>query len=197
MQRVLETLFLLIALTGAEAWFLQGYFAGQPEWEPALAFFAALGLLLARDPIRSAVNRPRSQHDRALFDRFLQSFPSNSASARFLRDHDIGAPFRSSDLTQLDDFAETWNNAEYKFHSKELEKLRVALLKAAEEFRRKLALSVSGAGGPGFLSMGLRDWEDRPEMLAKRDQLNALGSAVYKAHQALVESGNRVLRKDT
>ena len=196
MQRVLETLFLLIALAGTEAWFLQGYFVGQPEWEPALAFFAALGMLLAREPIRSAIDRPRSHHDRVLFDRFLQSFPSNGASARFLRDHDIGAPFRSSDLTQLDDFAETWNNAEHKFHSKELDKLRVALLKAAEEFRGELAVSVSRAHGPGFLSMGLRDWEDRPEMLAKRDQLNALGSAVHKAHQALVESGNRILRKD-
>lgn len=196
MQRLLETFSLLIAVTGAEAWFLQGYFAGKPEWEPALAFVSAFGVLLGRDPVRSAINRPRSEHDRALFDQFLQSFPSNGASARFLRDHDLGAPFRSSDLTQLDDFAETWNNAEHKFHSKELEKLRVALLKATEEFRSKLAVSVSGTGGPEFLSMGLRDWEDRPEVLAKRDELNALGSAVYKAHQALVESGNRILRKD-
>lgn len=196
MQRRIETIFLLIAVTGAEAWFLQGYFAGEPEWEPALAFAAAFGAILVRDSVLSASNRPRSEHDRALFDRFLQSFPSNGASARFLKEHDLGAPFRSTDLTQLESFAERWNNAEHKFHAKELEQTRVALLKAAEEFLGKLAVSVSPVGSSGFLSMGLRDWEDRPDVLAKRDELNELGSAVYEAHQALVHSGNRLLRKD-
>jgi hypothetical protein len=35
MKGFIETLFAIIALVGAEAWFLAGYYSGSPDYEPA------------------------------------------------------------------------------------------------------------------------------------------------------------------
>ena len=46
MRPLVENIFAVGAVIGTEAWFLHGYFAGKPEFEPAIAFIAALGVLL-------------------------------------------------------------------------------------------------------------------------------------------------------
>jgi len=196
MRQFIETLFAVAALVGAEAWFLQGYGSGKPEFEPTIAFIAALGLLLLKDPIRIAWRKPAAEHDAALYRRFLQEFPSNGRAATFLDSHDIGAPFHSRELEELDRFSETWIGAEHEFISKALESQRVKLLQLLRKFRNELSLNVFAARSEGFLTMDLRDYEDRPEAWAKRDSLNALSSEVFKEHQELVRLGRRVLQSD-
>lgn len=196
MRRFLENLFAVAALVGAEAWFLHGYFSGTPEFEPALAFVTALGVLLGKDPIRSVLKGPAVEHDRELYARFLSDFPSNGRSARFLESHDIGTPFRSDVLTELDRFSESWAGAEHEFISSPLELQRRKLLRRLGDFRKELSLSVFAANTQGFLTMDLRDFEDRPEMLAKRERLNQLATDVFAEHQELIRIGRRMLHRD-
>ena len=44
----------------------------------------------------------------------------------------------------------------------------------------------------GWFSIGMDDMEMRPEMFAKRDELNRLSSAVYKSHQEVMRAGKYV-----
>ena len=196
MYRFLETFFLVATLVGTEAWLLQGYFAGKPGWEPAFAFLAALSAILLRDPAKTLFKKSSFQNDQDLFSKFLKDFPSNGASAKFLKEQDIGAPFRSSELEQIDAFANSWNNAEHKFQLRALERKRKSLLVAVEEFRRKLAVNMFPDNTSGFLTMDLKDLEDRPERLAKREELNKLASNVYEIHQGFITTANKVLRRE-
>jgi hypothetical protein len=103
------------------------------------------------------------EHDRQLFTLFLKDFPSQGRATIFLRDHDIGGRFRSSDLNEIYDFLHTWNNAEHEFNNPELEKKRQALWDALNMFSQELGQHTSMTHRDGWLSIDLRDFEDRPE----------------------------------
>lgn len=131
------------------------------------------------------------EHDRQLFTLFLKDFPSQGRATIFLRDHDIGGRFRSSDLNEIYDFLHTWNNAEHEFNNPELEKKRQALWDALNMFSQELGQHTSMTHRDGWLSIDLRDFEDRPERIEIRDNLNALATKAYQAHQDFIRVGKR------
>lgn len=178
----------LAALLVAVAWL-----ARAPDWEPVVTSLVLLATLVGQElapSLRGAVD----QHDRRLFDQFLEDFPSNGSSARFLSEHDIGNSFPRDDLDQLTYFTVHWDNAEREFHDKALEKNRQKLLRLAKEFRHDLSLNIFPIDG-GWFSMELRDYEDRPKKLEKRDALNKQATEVYEVHQGLVRLGTKKLKK--
>lgn len=170
----------LIVLLGAVAWL-----ARSPDWEPAVTSLAFLAALLGQEYPRLKSNRDR---DRTLFLKFKADFPTNGRTARFLRDHDIGAPFSSTSNDELDSFLDKWNNAEHEFIDRRLETARKVLLITGRKFRNKLSLETS-MDRPGWFTIGMDDMEMRPEMFAKRNELNRLSSTVFKAHQDLMRAG--------
>lgn len=146
MRKFVGDFFALAALVGTEAWFLKGYFANQPDFEPALAFLAALGVVLAKDPIRARLVVPEktaSTHDKVLFKAFTDLLPSNPTT-RFFKEHDFGGSFSKSDVASLYTFVETWDSVDKEFLDEELEKKRKALYSLASE----LANEISGRAVP-------------------------------------------------
>ena len=178
----------LVALLVSVAWLSRA-----PDWEPVVSSLVLLATLIGQE-IASIRRSSVDSHDRALFDRFLEEFPSNGSSARFLNEQDIGSSFPRDDLDQLTQFTRDWGNAEHEFHDGELEKVRKKFLEAAKIFRSELSLNIFPIDG-GWFSMDLQDFEDRPEKINKRDEFNKQATEVYEAHQELVRLGTRKLKK--
>lgn len=122
MRIFIENLFSISILIGAEAWFLDGYFSGTPDYEPALAFIAALAVVLAKDPIRAQLaKKPEVKaHDKALFEKFLKMLPPKQ-TVMFFKEHDFGGAFSRGEVRNIYTFADTWENVENEFIDPELE----------------------------------------------------------------------------
>ena len=174
----------LFALLGAVAWF-----ARSPDWEPAITTLVLLSTLIGQEIVPS-IKQNQSEHDINLLQNFLSVFPSNGRSVMFLKDHDLGGSFPAEDLEELTEFVHEWDNAEHEFKNQKIEGKRSNLLKLSKSFRSALSLSIF-SDGHGYFSMELKDFEDRPHILEKRDRLNELASKVYEAHQELIRSGNK------
>ena len=145
MRLFIENLFAVSALVGTEAWFLKGFFAGQPDFEPALAFVAALGVLLAKEPLKArfkSTGGARS-HDQQLFQSFLNALPTEP-TIRFLKDHDFGGSFDKQSIKPLNDFVYTWESVEKEFLDTEVEKQKKILFSLAS----KLASEIAGRTVP-------------------------------------------------
>jgi len=170
----------LLALLAAVAWLSK-----QPDWEPFITTLGLFVTLLGQELPRTKQNRIR---DKALFEQFKSTFPSNGRSAKFLRDHDIGGSFHPEVLNELDAFLFGWDNSEHEFIDSDLEAARKVLHINGRDFRGELSIEVSMSHA-GMLTMGMHDFELRKEMLDKRDELNRLASRVYKAHQNLMKLG--------
>ncbi len=132
-------------------------------------------------------------HDQALSNLFLSEFPSQGKSAIFLRDHDLGSSFNFSELTEINNFLNSWDNAEHEFNNYELENKRHTLLVALKTFHRELSQHSSSTHREDWLSIGLQDMDVRKEMLDMRDRLNELGTKAFEAHQELVREIKRRL----
>ena len=172
----------LLALLGAIVWL-----ARAPDWEPLVTSVGLFGVLVGHE-FKLQRNDGR---DRSLFERFLADLPSAGRSLRFLEHQDIGASFHSDDLSELDHFAQTWENAEHEFQDQKLEVQRKKLLQALRTFRNELSVNIFAGRPSGFLTMDLNDHEDRPEVWATRNRLNNLASVVHVEHQELVRLGRR------
>lgn len=179
----------LLALLGAVVWL-----ARAPDWEPAVTSIALLATLVGLEVRGRGLLARKPTVDSKLFDEFLREFPSNGKSARFLLDQDIGAPFHQSALREMDRFVDHWNDAEHEFHNKELETKRIALYKHCRDFRVRLSVNIGLVGRSAeFYSLGIDDFEMRPEKLSLQQSLNDEASDVYRAHQELVRAGRRIL----
>lgn len=172
----------LLALLGTTAWL-----ARAPDWEPLVTFIGLLAALVGQEIWPVLKNE---DNDKILFEKFLAEFPSIGDSARFLQDQDIGAPFLSDALKELDAFVRNWGNAEHEFRNEKLETQRKKLFDLAETFRNELSVSVYPGGG-GFLTMDIKDLEDRPEKLKRRDHLNEMATRVFREHQELIRLGKK------
>lgn len=123
MRLFIENLFAVAVLVGTEAWFLNGYFTGQPDFEPAIAFVAALGVLLAKEPLKNHFKSSGGSrlHDQQLFQAFLHVLPPEP-TIRFLKDHNFGDSFETQIIKPLHDFVYTWDSVEKEFLDADVEK---------------------------------------------------------------------------
>ena len=179
MRSLLLKILNLLALLAATAWL-----ARTPDWEPAVTALSLLAALIGQE-LHGA--RLVSEHDSALFAKFLAEFPSNGRTAAFLVGHDMGAPFAHESITELDDFVYRWNNAEHEFENKKLEEHRRKLWSLANEFRNELAVNTFPVqGASGMLSMDFQDWGTRQSKIDKRDALNKMASQLFQEHQEMI-----------
>lgn len=154
MKQFIENLFALAAVVGTEAWFLHGYYAGRLEYEPAIAFIAALGVLLAKDPIRVRLAGPNAGqlHDRALFQQFLRALPFDP-TIRVLRDCDMGDSIPRQATNLLYEFSDTWKSVEKEFLDAKLEKERMALYTSASDLAAEIARRTVPVGDQTYISV--------------------------------------------
>ena len=192
LRQFIENLIALAALVGTEAWFLKGYFAGQPDFEPGIAFIAALGVLLLKDPIRTKLSGGGTAraHDETLFQDFLRVLPTEP-TIRLLKEHDFGDSLRKQAVDPLYEFNATWESVEKEFLDKRLEKEKKALFCLA----RDLANEIAGRTVPVRMEGSISVFSDQqraegrqrpPEVLEDARVLNAKASAFVPQYEAFV-----------
>jgi len=168
----------LAGLLGSVAWLTSA-----PSWESFVTFIILLETYLGFEV--SSFKRV-TDVDKSLFAKFIEEFPPDGVSVRFLNEHDIGASFESSRLNDIGNFLYHWNDAAHEFHDKEAEWLRSKLYNTLNKFTNKLNANVSGTHRIGWLSMGIEDFETRQDLLKERDSLNEIASEAYQQYQDLV-----------
>ena len=136
--------------------------------------------------MRKAEKRELSEADKTLFSKFLEDFSPDGVSVRFLHEQDIGAPFESSQLDQIQKFLYYWHDAAHEFQNEDVESSRTKLYSTLKEFTNKLYINVSGTHRTGWLSMGLEDFETRQDVLKERADLNEMASIAYTQYQDFI-----------
>lgn len=135
--------------------------------------------------------RDKRQKDRVLLEEFLAILPSDGDAVLFLKDHDMGYPAPLSYFRPLHQVADHWRGPDREFQVARLERLKVSFIESLKQFLSHYAKRSGGEGG-GFVSIGLCDWEDRPEMLRYKEELNELSTVAYKKYEEFV----RLARKE-
>lgn len=198
MRLNVENILTVAVLLLAEAWFLQGVFAGNPSWEASLAFVTALAAFFAKDYVKERLNiaQPARVHDRALFESFLAQFPVEPA-LNMLKDYDFGNAFRHSQIRPLFHFADTWGDVDKEFLDASLEKKRKALFEAAKQLSMEFAKRTVPVGNGEMSSVfsdRLRAEGPRPPFVIEDARvLNEKSRELVPLYEDLVRSGKRRL----
>ncbi len=130
--------------------------------------------------------------DRKVFDRLIGQLPPSSSAILLLKDHDMGAPFRHEIMNPLYDALTSWNNVDNIFQTKGIEKRKNEFLDKLREFTHRFS-DKSGEEGGGFISIGMKDYEDRVDMIKYRDTLNRLGTEAYEKYNEFYNFAHRKL----
>lgn len=130
--------------------------------------------------------------DAALFLEFTKSLDPDSDSIEFLRDHDLGDPFSPSVLFPLNNIRDNWRNSHREFQVSAVKKGMIKFLGSLDSFLSLLS-ERSAMDRGNWISIGLRDYEDRPEMLEYRKNLNVASTKAYKNYEKLIDVARRKL----
>ena len=195
MRLFIENIFTVAALVGTEAWFLHGYFAGQPDFEPAIAFIAAVGIILAKEPLKAKFSgiSDDPSHDQSLFQKFLVTLPTEP-TVRLLKEQDFGDSFRKKNIDPLFEFSATWGNVENEFIDPKLEKEKKSLLALANQLVNEIAARTvpvgSTQGNISVFSDQLRATGNPrpPNVLEDARVLNAKASEFVPRYEAFVRT---------
>ncbi len=128
--------------------------------------------------------------DKDLFNKFLETLPSNSPSIYLLRDQDFGSFYNNDDIDQINDFIDKWDNTEHQFLDTELEVKRKELLRGCNLFISNLVTSSGPINIGSFYSVipdGHRgDWEQPDYVNEKIKDLNQKATNCYSQHQEFI-----------
>jgi hypothetical protein len=198
MRLSIENILIVAILMLAEAWFLQGVFAGKPSWDASLAFVAALAAFFTKDYVKDRLNvgQPAREHDRTLFKALLTDFPVEP-TLNMLKDYDFGNSFWSSQMRPLFTFADTWGDVDKEFLDSSLEKKRKALLEAAQELSREFAkrtVPVGNGEKSSVFSDRLRAEGPRPPFVLEDAKiLNQKSRELVPLYEEFIRIGKRKL----
>lgn len=179
----------LLALLLSEAWFIK-----QPDWEPAILFIGFLSSLIVQE-IKSNNVKNNNMQDKELFIKLRNELPSNDGSINFLREHDFHNSFKIEKLNQIRTFARSWDNAEYEFLNKKLEKLRDELLKLIYEFINISSHHTFPLENDFQTAIPrYTDNHEIPDNVQKKiKQMNQLGDKIFIKHQELIKEAKKIL----
>lgn len=198
MRFSLENLVLISTLILTEAWFLNGYFSNQLEYEPAIAFLVALGAIFTKDRIKKTLgfDDEISDHDLQLFEEFQHTLPVEP-TIRLLGETDFGNSFPRAHIQPLFHFVETWDSVEKEFINKKLEKEKKSLFTEAKELASEFAKHTVPVGRGDFASVlpdSLRG-DPRPEhVLASAKVLNEKSSKFIPTYESFIRRCKAVLK---
>lgn len=136
--------------------------------------------------------------DRALFNKFIQEFPSTSRSLDLLQSHDFGNAFHLEALREFEHFIESWRHAETNFLNKELNNLKSELWEKSYEFNKLLAYKSAPIRGGGMQSVvpdqHRNEWSWPDWVNEDVKAVNNLSSEVAHLHQNLILEAKRILK---
>lgn len=199
MRLSFENIILVLSLVLTEAWLLNGYFSGKPEFEPTIAFLVSLGAIFAKDKIKEKLGfgGEVNSHDLALFAEFQRVFPVEP-TLRLLKETDFGNSFPKEAIQPLYRFVETWNSVDKEFLIKKLEKERKSLLEAARNLAMEFAKQTVPVGAGDFVSVfpdSLRNQGPRPEhVINSAKVLNEKASEFTPKYESFIRTCKATLK---
>ena len=154
MRFTIENIIVVLSLVLFEAWFLSGYFSGDPEFEPAIGFLAALGALFAIDKIKRKLgfDGDTNNHDIKLFEEFQQVLPVEP-TLRLLKETDFGNSFPKESIQPLYRIVDSWDSVDKEFLNNKLEKERQSLYAAAKDLALEFAKQTVPVQGGDYVSV--------------------------------------------
>ena len=161
------------------------------EWEPLIGTIALFGTLLGLEISDLNKSRKLCETDTSLFQTLQNDLPHNSPGITLLKDQDLGAPFRSSNLNDLYEFINMWGNATHEFRNKTINNKLAEFYSELNKFLNQLSLNVYAANTEGFLTMDLEDFETRDYKIEAKDKLNKMASNVHALYEVLIKEINK------
>jgi hypothetical protein len=150
----------------------------------ALKVMADSGVLFSPPATSSSL-----RSDRLLFAKLLEQFPASGNVAYFLSDYDLANSFPYEWVREIHDFIADWSSVLYEFIDPTLESKRIDFIEKLTLFRHELSMNGWRSGNDGeFFSMELDEFNDANPRWKKRDELNAMATAAYEAHQELIRA---------
>lgn len=159
-----------------------------PDWEPLITTLGLFGALIGFEISDFKASKQLCEFDKKLYEEFIKELPSTSNGILFLKDHDIGGPFRAEYLNDLYQFRRKWGNASHEFKDKKLNNLLTEFYEGLDKFLNELSVNVFSACTEGFLTIDFDDFERRNEKIILREQLNNMSSKVYEAYQEFIRA---------
>lgn len=183
----------------AWSWLLTSYLNEHLGWSQILAFIGALATIFGKEPVKEVLGwgRAESQHDKDLFDAFIQDLPVRP-TIQLLKEHDFGDTFHEDEIQPLFDFCSVWEGVDYEFTNRKLEKRRESLYRSALELAREFArATVPVAGGPlrSVFPDNLRAQGGRPDhVIEDAKLLNRKANAFVPIYESFVRLCRRKLK---
>ena len=199
MRLTLENVIIILSLILTEAWFLNSYLSGSPDFEPAIAFIFALGALFTKDRIKEHFGYfdYAAQHDLKLFNEFQHVFPAEP-TLRLLKTTDFGNSFRGTDIQPLYNFVETWDSVEKEFLNNKLEKEKKDLYKEADDLAIEFCKRTVPIGNGDYFSVfpdKLRN-SQRPEFVIEDAKvLNEKARLFTPKYESFIRKCRTILEK--
>jgi hypothetical protein len=134
----------------------------------------------------------KGKKDRVVFERLMEELPPNSPAVDLLENQDMGSPFPYDAVSPLHLVLDAWHRVDHHFLNTKIENKKIHFLEKLRDFLDKLG-QKSGADGLGFISIGMKDWEDRPEMISYKTELDRLGTECFKRYEDLVKLAHEKL----
>ncbi|WP_026602751.1 hypothetical protein [Methylomonas sp. 11b] len=197
MRLSLENVVLVLTLLLTEAWFLNGYFSNQPEFEPAIAFLVAFATIFAKDKIKEklGLGNNTTSHDLQLFEEFQRALPIEP-TIRLLKEADFGDSFPKSHIQPLFYFVETWDSVDKEFLNKKLEKKRKSLYAKAKELAGEFAKHTVPVGAGDFASVfpdNLRGGQRPEHVVSSAKVLNEKSTKFIPMYESFIRACKAVL----
>jgi len=160
------------------------------SWEPITVLFFSLAGFIASD-VTLTRKHPVNEHDRELFNKFLNELPYNG-SIKFINEWNMaGWQFKRNNLDQVVAISEKWTTPECKFINKKLEELRSKLHNKIKKYLTYLATNTWVIKeNPDFSSVP-SEWEEEQPKRFQEVVKNLHDSAgeIVEIHRKLVELG--------
>jgi len=167
------------------------WFARTLQWDSFITFLGAIGAYLGTEyALYKKGPSQDNEHDIALFEEFQKALPFED-SIRFLQQTDMAGSFRSSDVEHIRQFHATWDNADYEFKDRVIEKARMRVYRAIDDFINYSAENI--LRHHNFLLRVPKEWkEEKPDKYNKVvDTLNDMADEIVDSHQELI----RIVKK--
>lgn len=191
MKQFLIRIGALIGLLISEAWLCRA-----PDWEPLLAFVTLLIAYIGLDGWQTFWHKELSDHDAKLLSQFRELIPECSPTIDFLRGHDWAVSFECRYIDPLFSIEDGWKTNHFEFDNK-------ILNKALSDFRKAnstlmlLAATLTGRHHANIevVTMDFNDFENSPQKIKDRDDLNKASTYLYEQYEAFALSIRKVFNK--
>lgn len=184
------------SVVGVFQYFAQAIFRGVgfnvdvpevPIWVSLLLIFIGIIVVaLAEVALRHENLTQATAHDIDLYRKFQDLITNNQLE--FLRNHDFGASFRTSEFDRVGNFAETWHGPRFELNDKNIDELFSKVKLAADDFVGVLVVKTGPLNQVSGRSSVKRDFDndfDLPEHI--QDGIRELNSKAEKLVEAVDE----------